>query len=658
MPASKEHWVGTVQQPEGRPQNVELFIQKRADFTCEESAAGIIWVDSRYPPGDVRRYGSDGVDDTTAIQASFDQAAQGGANPNLAGLSLVITSNVTASYGIDIISNGATIDGSSITAVASLDADGALVRLGTSSLSAVGVTDAAASAGDYQLDISGAVSGLVADDVFVIFDVTDGSFNGARAAYRKGEFCRVESVASDKINLYAPLWDNYDSGDTVKKLNGGSINIVGRLKIIGPIVSDSTVTYACIADGCVDSNLFGLNVFEAEYAAMAMYHCLDCVPPQTAGQTTDTGGATKYGLAIGYSSGCRAKGVHYFSRRHAVTTDTPANWQSLVCRDIDIEGTFESLGAAADDTTAVDVHGNCEFWRFGGTARGGVSVSGDHGVWDGDIYAIDAGNGALNHVAVYGSELLGWDFKIRGRVFASGDPVVGGSRGVVDIGGNVAAADSNTTRGGVFDISGLIIDAENATELVRIRNRGSSPTTHGPIVIRASNVESPRNSVAVDNKWFRYETISGDDAALVDVRASRIQGHPYNRRGTDLQADADLVLGAQVEWSATLTGLAADDTETAYYSTDKTTVTLTFETNLTGTSDDTAATITGLPTTLAPRAAKRFTVSIEDNGVNQLGIAEVGTDGVITLFSDLSGAAFTASGTKSVLEQSVTYSLS
>ena len=251
----------------------------------------------------------------------------------------------------------------------------------------------------------------------------------------------------------------------------------------------------------------------------AMYHCLDCVPPQTAGQTADTGGVTKYGLAIGYSQGIRATGVHYFARRHAVTTDTPANWQSIVCRDIDIYGTFESLGTSTDDVTAVDVHGNCEFWRFGGVARGGVSIRGDHGSWDGDIYAIDAGNGGLNHVAIHASEMLGWDFKIRGRIFASGDPVAGGGRGVVDIGGNSTAAGSNTTRGGVFDISGLIIDAPNAVELVRIKNRGSSPSTHGPIIIRASNVESPRNSVPVDGKWFRYEAVSGDDAALVDVRA-------------------------------------------------------------------------------------------------------------------------------------------
>jgi len=72
---SRTHFVGQIQQPGGRPQNVEFIAKERSNFTTEEAASGVIWVDSRYDPGDVRRYGAtgDGVtDDTTAIQTAID----------------------------------------------------------------------------------------------------------------------------------------------------------------------------------------------------------------------------------------------------------------------------------------------------------------------------------------------------------------------------------------------------------------------------------------------------------------------------------------------------------------------------------------------------------------------------------------------------------
>lgn len=66
---SKRHFVGQLQKPHTGPEDIELIIQERADITTEETAAGIIWVDSRYNPGDYRRYGAaDGIDSTVAIQ--------------------------------------------------------------------------------------------------------------------------------------------------------------------------------------------------------------------------------------------------------------------------------------------------------------------------------------------------------------------------------------------------------------------------------------------------------------------------------------------------------------------------------------------------------------------------------------------------------------
>jgi len=77
MPASsKTHLVGQLQRPNGRPENVEIIVEERANITSEERAAGIGWVDSRYKSGHIYRYGDNtnpGTTDlSTAVQAACD----------------------------------------------------------------------------------------------------------------------------------------------------------------------------------------------------------------------------------------------------------------------------------------------------------------------------------------------------------------------------------------------------------------------------------------------------------------------------------------------------------------------------------------------------------------------------------------------------------
>jgi len=55
---SKRHFVGQLQSPNAGPEDIELIIQERADISSSERDENIEWVDSRYDPGDVQRYGA------------------------------------------------------------------------------------------------------------------------------------------------------------------------------------------------------------------------------------------------------------------------------------------------------------------------------------------------------------------------------------------------------------------------------------------------------------------------------------------------------------------------------------------------------------------------------------------------------------------------
>lgn len=113
---------------------------------------------------------------------------------------------------------------------------------------------------------------------------------------------------------------------------------------------------------------------------------------------------------------------------------------------------------------------------------------------------------------------------------------------------------------------------------------------------------------------------------------------------------------AEGSFTATLTGCTTSPTGTVYYVRQGKQVTLNVPA-ISGTSNTTAATLTGLPATLYPARAETVLARITDNGTTTVGLAVIGTDGTITLYASAAAAAFTNSGTKGVAAVSLTYSL-
>jgi hypothetical protein len=114
--------------------------------------------------------------------------------------------------------------------------------------------------------------------------------------------------------------------------------------------------------------------------------------------------------------------------------------------------------------------------------------------------------------------------------------------------------------------------------------------------------------------------------------------------------------GVNSSFAATATGMTTSPTGTVSYSIVGNLVTLDIPA-ISGTSNATTFTLTGAPSTIAPVTEKDVLVRIIDNGTSAVGFARIKTTGVIELYATLSGGAFTASGTKSIPTNSISYTL-
>ena len=134
-------------------------------------------------------------------------------------------------------------------------------------------------------------------------------------------------------------------------------------------------------------------------------------------------------------------------------------------------------------------------------------------------------------------------------------------------------------------------------------------------------------------------------------------GQLDNRYYTESEIDALITaVSSTGSFTGTLTGCTTSPDGTLRYDISSEIITL-YIPQINATSNTTAMTITGGPDAIKPARAHRMPFIIQDNGTVQLGLIEVGIDGVLTFYSSVSLAAFTGSGTKGVELQTISYSL-
>jgi len=110
----------------------------------------------------------------------------------------------------------------------------------------------------------------------------------------------------------------------------------------------------------------------------------------------------------------------------------------------------------------------------------------------------------------------------------------------------------------------------------------------------------------------------------------------------------------EASFTLTATGMTTSPTGTAKAVKTGNMVTMTLP-SITGTSNTSAFTLTGVPSALRPASTVSCVLTVLDSGVRTLSICAILSDGSITLQRDIANTAFTSSGTKGIDLISVAY---
>lgn len=440
--------------------------------TTAEQTAGITPTNYQYEDRDPYRYDSlanIATDASTALGHAKDVAIQAGLPLLLKGRSYTVLSELDVDGAMSIDCGGsAMIDASAATSVGNFP-DLAVVYFDGGSLTQLADLSVSPTKGTNTLTFASAPS-LGEGDVFVIYNPTNSSFSGFRTNYFAGEFCRVYTASGTSVTIYGGLYAGYTAGDVdIYKLAGRKFDIANGSLFVKAPQSLNTVRGIRMVNGVGSRWTAAVESSGSGDTSINFKRCFDVIAPAVHARQNETGeSGTDYGVSVGNSQDMWIQGTFY-ADRHAVTLGGGGEVGDVPCRNVHVKGVFTN-NADRDTTCAADHHGNVEFCSYEGLYDGGLNVSGDNNTYKGSVIKHADGNG----IAINFTEMLGFNFDLSGlRIDTSGDPI-DITRGTIDIGGNSNDLTSDTVRGGVLDLSGIVVNAPDAQRIVNIRNRGAT----------------------------------------------------------------------------------------------------------------------------------------------------------------------------------------
>lgn len=205
---------------------------------------------------------------------------------------------------------------------------------------------------------SSAGHGLVADDLFAVWDDNDFSYSNSRANYYKGEYLTVNYVDGAEVSFDQSFYDAY--GSTTSKLyKVSTISIC--LKDFDVIASNGIFAAFNIHFGR-QCNIDNVNINLAKaYTGFYIHNCYDTSITNCSVKISDTrdsdAGFGMYPFLIGNCQRIRVTACNAVSRWHAISVGGAADGVNIVNRNIIVNGCTLSCQNGAFPG---DFHGNVE----------------------------------------------------------------------------------------------------------------------------------------------------------------------------------------------------------------------------------------------------------------------------------------------------------
>lgn len=340
--------------------------------TDAEKLAGITPVNYAYEPSDVRRQDvrADGTtDDSPATQRALDANA-GGYIEFVPGATHKFLSSLDAT-DVDLYLNGATLDfsGATISSIAALYSRGSIgSSLGGGLASNVAV-------GAFSATLNSAPS-LSRGDLVVLRNPTDGSFNGARADYRAGEFLVVKGVSGAVVTFASATIGAYTTAAscTLHKVTPTRTRIFGPGKIIGNTSDTTNNLPTILIEWSRDSKVTDIEFLDTTGTCLDIHgYNWEVDHINTGKLTTDSGSIQASGLIGGGQFG-RVLNSTLHGDRHGSAIGGDGKGYT-----VDRFITVKNCHLSSRTNFAADFHGGGEYLTYENChVDGGANISGGH----------------------------------------------------------------------------------------------------------------------------------------------------------------------------------------------------------------------------------------------------------------------------------------
>lgn len=344
---------------------------------------------------------------------------------------------------------------------------------------------------------------LTPEQVFILYNPTDGSWLSDRAPYREGEYFKVHSISGNNALVYGNSSSNYlaanmdvYSMDTVEVVASGftvipsdtysiaaiKVMLATRVRMDNIYAKDVTLYTGIEVERCYDVKIQGADAFNRSPVV-----------------------GDEYGITVSNCQEVEVFGSVLGASRHALAL----GGADVVCcvpnRNIKAFGLHVLNVDITNDIGAGDMHGNVDNITYDNCSfHNGVIMQGrDVTVQNSDVYGVSSVSGE----AFYGTEVYGGNYRIiNNRIHSAGN---GASFGIAHISPGVSQKQALT-----LEVKGNTFRLPNATASTK------------PVFLRGRSAPFPCNLDMDDNKILEATTLQSyafcDDSLETSLNSSYI----------------------------------------------------------------------------------------------------------------------------------------